>query len=535
MENSINTMNLLRSRIFAICLCLIINSSLTVPSFGQTAVPQAKKFDEFTEGIGSRVLRWLRNYEEQDKELKIRFARYARELRRVGARPYAITYSPRVVEWEIYNRSIAGMRAGALWELTPVGFDWKQINTVNGGFREEAATELWIVPPGAQPPCPTPTVRPEDVAYCPFVRITSTPYIPKPSGPIEFKAVVVVNDKNIQPIFAWQVSQGKIISGQSTDTIAVELPVGAVGEIVAKVELHGYSLECPLEATAAISQTAVGLSHYKFDEFGNLRMDDTKARLDNLAITLQSDPTLQAHVVVYGGRDDPPDQVRTRGAVMKDYLVNRGLEPERIITVDGGYRNEMSGEFWLSLRGAGAPKVRPTIDKSYTGVKNPSNSHGRPASPFAFGQTGNSSLSNSQDQPPCGLQPSRKIDAYGNTSLGEERARLDKFAVLLKDEPEGVKGFIVGYAGRSARAGEAQSRADRAKEYLVEKNAFYNPRLNTVDCGYREEQATELWITAVGGAPPLCSPSIKPSDAQINGRRRQRSSSRRVSNKSFFW
>lgn len=114
MEHSINTMNLLRSRIFAVCLCLIINSSLTVPSFGQTAVPQAKKFDEFTEGIGSRVLRWLKNYEEQDKELKIRFARYARELRRVGARPYAITYSPRVVEWEIYNRSIAGMRAGAL-------------------------------------------------------------------------------------------------------------------------------------------------------------------------------------------------------------------------------------------------------------------------------------------------------------------------------------------------------------------------------------------------------------------------------------
>jgi outer membrane protein OmpA-like peptidoglycan-associated protein len=523
-----------RIRIFAVCLCLIINSSLSVPSFGQTAVPQAKKFDEFTEGTGSRILRWLRNYDEQNKELKIRFARYARELRRVGARPYAITYSPRVVEAEFYNRSIAGMRAGALWEMTPSGFDWKQINTVHGGFREEATTELWIVPPGAQPPCPTPTVRPEDVAYCPFVRITSTPYIPRPSSPIEFKAVVSANDKKIEPTFAWQVSQGKIISGQGTDTIAVEVPVGAAGEIVAKVELHGYSLECPIEATATFSQTTVGVSHYKFDEFGDIRMGDTKARLDNLAITLQSDPTLQAHVVVYAGRGGRPDQARVRAAVMKDYLMNRGTEEGRIITLDGGYRNELSGELWLSLRGAGAPQVRPTIDKSYGSVKNLSNSHGSPAFAFAFGQTGNSSLWNFQDQPPCGLQPSRKIDAYANISTVEEQARLDKFASLLDGEAEDVKGFIVGYAGRSGRTGQAQALADRAKAYLVEKSVFYNSRLNTVDCGYREEQATELWISAIGGAPPFCSPTVKPGDAQIKGLGRQRSPSRRVPGKSFF-
>src|ERR1044072_7357815 len=164
--------------IFAACLCLIITSSLTALSFGQAGVPQARQFDEFTLGTRSRELRWARNYEAQDKELKIRFARYARELHRVGARPYAITYSPRVVEWEIYNRSIAEMRAGTLWPyLTSLGLDWKHINTVNGAFREEAATELWIVPPGAQPPCPTPTVRPEDVSFCPYAGINVSPYI----------------------------------------------------------------------------------------------------------------------------------------------------------------------------------------------------------------------------------------------------------------------------------------------------------------------------------------------------------------------
>jgi hypothetical protein len=528
-------MNLLTIRIFAACIYLIINAGLTINARAQAGVPQARKFDEFTEGVGSRVLRWLRNYEEQDKELKARIARYSRELRRVGARPYAITYGPRVVEWETYDRSIAGMRAGTLWQyFTSLRFDWRHINTVNGGFREEAATELWIVPPGAQPPCPTPTINPESVAYCPFVRVTAAPYVPRPGGPIEFKAVVQVNDKKIQPTFTWQVSQGKITGGQGTDTVAVELPADAKGEVVAKVELHGYSLECPVEATAAVSQTTVGVSHFKFDEFGDIRIGDTKARLDNLAITLQSDPTLQSHIVVYGGRGSAPDQARRRAASMKDYLMNqRGLEPERIITLDGGYRNELSGELWLSLRGASAPSVRPTIDKSY-GRVNSSNAHGKQTSPFTFWQTGNGSPPNSQDKHPCGLQSSRKIDAYGSVSIKDEQARLDMFEAILKGESEDATGFIVTYAGRNARWSEAQARADRAKNYLVEKSVFYNSRLNTVDCGYREEQATELWISAIGTAPPLCSPTVKPGGEQIKGRGTVRSPSQRVPNKSFF-
>src|ERR1044072_8218938 len=95
------------------------------------------------------------------------------------------------------------------------------------------------------------------------------------------------------------------------------------------------------------------------------------------------------------------------------------------------------------------------------------------------------SPSNSQDQSPCGLQPARKIDAYGNISSVDERARLDKFMSLLEGEPEDARGFIVAYGGRHARIGEAQARADRAKDYLAEKDGFSNIRLNTVDCGYR--------------------------------------------------
>ncbi|HEY0170533.1 MAG TPA: hypothetical protein VGB98_05890 [Pyrinomonadaceae bacterium] len=354
------------SRIFAACLLLALACASQHTARGQSPRPSARKFDEFTTGMGGALKHRWGDDEAARKELTERFRLYAGQLRKEGARPYAINYGPRVVGWEIYNRSIASMRAGALWDLTAAGFDWRHINWVNGGFREEATTELWVVPPGAQPPCPTPTVRPEDVAHCPFVRVEGATFIPKPSGPLSFKASLSVNNSKVSPTFSWSVSAGRIVEGQGTNTVTVEPPPGASGEVVAKVEVHGFSLECPAESTAAYAKTAAGVTHFKLDEFGDIRQGDTKARLDNLAIELNNDPTLQVHLVVYGGRAGPRVQAAMRAAWLKDYLVQtRGLDPARVLTVEGGFRDELSGELWLSQRGAPAPQVRPTVDESY--------------------------------------------------------------------------------------------------------------------------------------------------------------------------
>ena len=363
------------SRTSAACALLLLLLACAAPHTARGQAPPqptARKFDEFTAGRGGALAHtWQGKAEAERKELTGRFRLYAAQLRKEGARPYAIIYGPRIVGWEIYNRSIAGMRAGDLWEhLTPAGFDWRHINWVDGGFREEATTELWVVPPGAQPPCPTPTALPEDVAYCPRVGAGGRTYIPAPSGPVSFKASLSVNNSRVSPAFSWQVSRGRIVGGQGTDTIEVELPPGASGEVVARVEVHGYSLECPAESSSAYARTTVGVTHFKFDEFGDIRQGDTKARLDNLAIELENVPTLQVHLVVYGGRSGRRGEAARRAAWLKNYLVStRSLDPARVITVEGGFRHELSGELWLSPLGAPAPPVRPTVDEAYVGFK----------------------------------------------------------------------------------------------------------------------------------------------------------------------
>jgi hypothetical protein len=109
------------------------------------------------------------------------------------------------------------------------------------------------------------------------------------------------------------------------------------------------------------------------------------------------------------------------------------------------------------------------------------------------------------------------LGEYGVVSDAGEKSHLGRFTAALKAEDAESNAFIIGYAGRSGRAGEGLARADRAKQILTDESVFYNIRFNTLDCGRRETPATELWITPVGASPPRCSPTIEPTPATAKG------------------
>jgi len=45
------------------------------------------------------------------------------------------------------------------------GIDASRIVVINGGYREEWTAELWIIPKGATPPTPTPSIKPEEIKF----------------------------------------------------------------------------------------------------------------------------------------------------------------------------------------------------------------------------------------------------------------------------------------------------------------------------------------------------------------------------------
>ena len=110
--------------------------------------------------------------------------------------------------------------------------------------------------------------------------------------------------------------------------------------------------------------------------------------------------------------------------------------------------------------------------------------------------------------------PFFRFDVYGDLSPAAERERLDSVAAeLIRDST--AEGYLIAYAGRIARTGEAAARASCAREYLIKKHRIDPGRIRTVDGGYQENLLVEIYVEPKDGDVPLARPSVRPSKIQI--------------------
>lgn len=117
-----------------------------------------------------------------------------------------------------------------------------------------------------------------------------------------------------------------------------------------------YRLNC-------FAQTQAGRQHdQKIDEFGNISCEDELARLDNFSVHLQNAASAHGYIIVYGGRRGKRNEAKARAARMKYWLTHIRLLPSRrIVTIDGGYREEQTSELWIVAPGDPAPIPTPTV------------------------------------------------------------------------------------------------------------------------------------------------------------------------------
>ena len=169
--------------------------------------------------------------------------------------------------------------------------------------------------------------------------------------------------------YTWKVtpSSARIISGAGTSTLNVD-STGLGGQrITATLTADdGSSDPACAQSAQAVSIIApikkVAIVAREFDECVNCTFDDQKARLDNLAVELQNDPSTRAHIIAYGGRKSPLGQVERLMKRARDYIVmQRGIDASRLVIVNGGFREEDSVELWVVPSGAAAPQPTPTV------------------------------------------------------------------------------------------------------------------------------------------------------------------------------
>ncbi len=169
--------------------------------------------------------------------------------------------------------------------------------------------------------------------------------------------------------YTWVVSpsSARIISGLGTSTLNVD-STGLGGQrIIATLTADdGSSDPACAQSAQAVSIIApikkVAIVAREFDECDNCTFDDQKARLDNLAVELQNDPSTRGYVIAYGGRMSPVGQVEKLMSRAREYLVTqRGIDASRLVVVNGGFREDDSVELWVVPSGAAAPQATPTV------------------------------------------------------------------------------------------------------------------------------------------------------------------------------
>ena len=101
----------------------------------------------------------------------------------------------------------------------------------------------------------------------------------------------------------------------------------------------------------------------KFDEYGAIAKTEEEERLDNYASQLAADAASDGYILVYDGRLPSSNQARERGERAKAYLVRKGIEAKRLFLVEGGRREELTVELFVTIRGTTPPTPSPKIPR----------------------------------------------------------------------------------------------------------------------------------------------------------------------------
>ncbi|HEX6624526.1 MAG TPA: hypothetical protein VF064_12505 [Pyrinomonadaceae bacterium] len=212
------------------------------------------------------------------------------------------------------------------------------------------------------------------------ISIPAVPTSPCPY-PVNVSAPASVNDGDVITFsadvgyagpsalnYAWTVSPptARILTGAGTPTITVDSTGLGSQRVTAVLVVDDGSGDRSCRQTAQ-AQTGILVQYIRqtprrFDEFPSVAFDDDKARLDNLAVELQNNPTAVGYIIAYAGRRSRPGHADRMGTRAADYLVNtRGINRNRLVVVNGGTRENNTYELWLVPQGAEPPRPTPTV------------------------------------------------------------------------------------------------------------------------------------------------------------------------------
>jgi len=107
----------------------------------------------------------------------------------------------------------------------------------------------------------------------------------------------------------------------------------------------------------------------------------------------------------------------------------------------------------------------------------------------------------------------KPFDQFQSVAFDDDKARLDNLAIELQGAPD-AQAYIIVYAGRTSRAGQADKLGKRTTDYLINQRGVDARRIIVINGGYRDTDFIEIWICPPGAKTPQPTPTVQPGDVQ---------------------
>lgn len=234
--------------------------------------------------------------------------------------------------------------------LTTGGVDGSRITLHSQQGIVELA-QFWRVPPGADDPRPPlledlGKIENEDV--CPMISVIGPQGLTRPGDGAVFMADVKgYESKHL--IFSWAVSLGKVVSGESSKRIEVEVPHDINNGILkAAVEIGGLPQGCPSTANAESVIHSGVFDVFPIDVYGEVKFQVEKARLDNFAIHVQNAPgDMKGYIIKKFKNTVAERDIKRRIDRIKKFLFTYRKYPKEKFVILVRRADEVSTTLWL--------------------------------------------------------------------------------------------------------------------------------------------------------------------------------------------
>jgi hypothetical protein len=101
---------------------------------------------------------------------------------------------------------------------------------------------------------------------------------------------------------------------------------------------------------------------HKVDEASGSNWEVAMARLDYFELEMKDNPNVIGVLIVYGGQRREFGELQAWSGCLENYLVNRrGVDATRIVMVNGGFRENLTYELWVTADKNHLPNPEPHI------------------------------------------------------------------------------------------------------------------------------------------------------------------------------